>query len=53
MNKTYYYVSIEYNGQSIEFDIQLPINTNIEQLKKELHEEIHIEITNASTEREI
>ncbi len=45
MDKTYYYVSIEYNGQSIDFDIQLPINTDIKQLEKELREEIYIEIT--------
>lgn len=45
MDKTYYYVSIEYDGQSIDFDIQLPINTDIKQLEKELREEIYIEIT--------
>ena len=45
MNKTYYYISIEYNGESIDFNIQLPTDTNIEQLEKELREEIHIEIT--------
>ena len=45
MDKTYYYISIEYDGQSIDFDIQLPINTDIKQLEKELREEIHIEIT--------
>jgi hypothetical protein len=45
MDKTYYYVSIEYNGQSIDFDIQLPINTDIKKLEKELREEIQIEIT--------
>ena len=44
MSKAYYYVSIEYDGQSIDFDIQLPSNTDIEQFKKELREELYIEI---------
>lgn len=45
MDKTYYYVSIEYDGQSIDFNIQLPVNTDIKQFEKELREEIYIEIT--------
>lgn len=45
MGKTSYYdVSIQYDGQSIDFCIQLPSNTNIEKLKKELREELYIEI---------
>lgn len=44
MKKTYYYVSIQYDGQSIDFDIQLPSNTDLEKFKKELREELYIEI---------
>lgn len=45
MKKTAYYtVSICYDGQSIDFCIQLPSDTNIENFKKELREELYIEI---------
>ena len=44
MNKANYYVSIQYDGQSIDFWIQLPSNTDIEKFKKELREELYIEI---------
>lgn len=45
MKKTAYYtVSICYDGQSIDFWIRLPSDTNIEKFKKELREELYIEI---------
>ena len=44
MSKANYYVSIQCDGQSIDFWIQLPSNTNIEKFKKELREELYIEI---------
>ena len=44
MSKADYYVSIQYDGQSIDFWIQLPSNTNLEKFEKELREELCIEI---------
>lgn len=44
MSKANYYVSIQYDGQSIDFWIQLPSNTDIEKFRKELREELCIEI---------
>ena len=42
MNKADYFVSIQYAEQSIDFWIQLPSNTDIEKLKRELQEELYI-----------
>lgn len=44
MSKAYYYISIQYDGQSIDFNIQLPSDTDIEKFRKELREELYIEI---------
>lgn len=44
MSKADFFVSISYAEQSIDFWIQLPSNTDIEKLRKELREELYIEI---------
>ena len=44
MDKNYYYISIQYEGESINFGTFLPKDTDIKQFEEKLRKEIYISI---------